>query len=54
MAISGTGHEITRVEVSTDGGLTWTDAALTSAFVPNPTSRIRGLEPAWRGQKGPF
>lgn len=35
MAISGTGREITRVEVSTDNGLTWRDAVLTSEFVPN-------------------
>jgi len=35
MAVSGTGREITRVEVSTDGGLTWRDAVLTSEFVPN-------------------
>jgi DMSO/TMAO reductase YedYZ molybdopterin-dependent catalytic subunit len=34
MAVSGTGREITRVEVSTDGGLTWRDAELTSEFVP--------------------
>ncbi len=35
MAISGTGREITRVEVSTDNGLTWRDAVLTTEFVPN-------------------
>ena len=35
MAVSGMGHEITRVEVSTDSGLTWRDAELTSEFVPN-------------------
>lgn len=35
MAISGTGREITRVEVSTDYGLTWDDAVLTTEFVPN-------------------
>jgi DMSO/TMAO reductase YedYZ molybdopterin-dependent catalytic subunit len=35
MAISGSGQEITRVEVSTDDGLTWGDAVLTTEFVPN-------------------
>jgi DMSO/TMAO reductase YedYZ molybdopterin-dependent catalytic subunit len=35
MAISGTGREIPRVEVSTDNGLTWNDAVLTTEFVPN-------------------
>jgi DMSO/TMAO reductase YedYZ molybdopterin-dependent catalytic subunit len=35
MAFSGTGREITRVEVSTDNGLTWRDAVLTTEFVPN-------------------
>jgi len=35
MAISGTGREVTRVEVSTDDGLTWGDAVLTTEFVPN-------------------
>jgi DMSO/TMAO reductase YedYZ molybdopterin-dependent catalytic subunit len=35
MAISGTGREITRVEVSTDNALTWHDAVLTTEFVPN-------------------
>jgi DMSO/TMAO reductase YedYZ molybdopterin-dependent catalytic subunit len=35
MAISGTGREITRVEVSTDNGLTWSEANLTTEFVPN-------------------
>lgn len=34
MAVSGTGHEITRVEVSTDGGATWQEATLLSEFVP--------------------
>ncbi len=35
MAVSGLGREITRVELSTDDGLTWRDAVLTTAFVPN-------------------
>jgi DMSO/TMAO reductase YedYZ molybdopterin-dependent catalytic subunit len=35
MALGGTGREITRVEVSTDNGLTWADAVLTTEFVPN-------------------
>ncbi len=35
MAVSGTGREITRVEVSTDDGVTWSEAKLTSEFVPN-------------------
>ncbi len=35
MAFSGNGREITRVEVSTDNGLTWGDAVLTTEFVPN-------------------
>jgi DMSO/TMAO reductase YedYZ molybdopterin-dependent catalytic subunit len=35
MALSGTGREITKVEISTDNGLTWNDARLTTEFVPN-------------------
>ncbi|MEN6424507.1 MAG: molybdopterin-dependent oxidoreductase [Phycisphaerales bacterium] len=35
MALSGTGREITRVEVSTDSGLTWQEATLLTEFVPN-------------------
>lgn len=35
MALSGTGREITRVEVSTDAGLTWQEATLLTEFVPN-------------------
>jgi DMSO/TMAO reductase YedYZ molybdopterin-dependent catalytic subunit len=35
MAFSGVGREITRVELSTDGGLSWQEAALLSEFVPN-------------------
>jgi DMSO/TMAO reductase YedYZ molybdopterin-dependent catalytic subunit len=35
MAIVGGGQEITRVEVSTDGGATWSQATLLNYFVPN-------------------
>jgi DMSO/TMAO reductase YedYZ molybdopterin-dependent catalytic subunit len=35
MAFSGAGREITRVQVSADGGLSWQESALLSEFVPN-------------------
>jgi DMSO/TMAO reductase YedYZ molybdopterin-dependent catalytic subunit len=52
MAISGAGREITRVEVSTDDGLTWGDAVLTTEFVPNVWKH---WEFAWKiPQLGPY
>jgi DMSO/TMAO reductase YedYZ molybdopterin-dependent catalytic subunit len=35
MAMVGGGKEVTRVEVSTDGGATWSQATLLNYFVPN-------------------
>jgi DMSO/TMAO reductase YedYZ molybdopterin-dependent catalytic subunit len=35
MALVGGGHEITKVEISTDGGATWSQATLLTYFVPN-------------------
>jgi DMSO/TMAO reductase YedYZ molybdopterin-dependent catalytic subunit len=39
MAFAGEGKEITKVEVSTDGGVTWQTAQLLNYFVPNVWKR---------------
>jgi len=49
IAWSGAGR-VNRVEVSTDGGLTWTDAALTGAERPKAFTRFR-LPWEWKGRE---